>query len=201
MRISLRQLDPQAQALFISDITEAVDVLRDGGIILYPTDTIWGIGCDATNVGAVKKIFALKRRDDSKALITLVPSDTWIERYVEEVPEIAWELMEAAVDPLTIVYDKGKNLAPNLYAPDGSIGIRVTHELFSSELCKRLKVPVVSTSANVSGLVAPSSFSEISQEIISGVDYVCRWNRQSSVINRPSGVIKISAGGVFKILR
>lgn len=187
--------------LFRSDIDNACEVLQRGGVILYPTDTVWGIGCDATNPEAVAKIFAIKQRDDSKALITLVPSDSWIERYVTEVPEIAWELLEAAVDPLTIVYDKGRNLAPNLMAPDGSIGLRVTKERYSSELCRRFKRPIVSTSANISGQPAPAIYSRISLEIIDKVDYVAQYRRYDTTEAKPSGVIKISAGGVFKILR
>lgn len=187
--------------IFRSDIDNACEVLQRGGVILYPTDTVWGVGCDATNPEAVAKIFAIKQRDDSKALITLVPSDSWIERYVTEVPEIAWELLEAAVDPLTIVYDKGRNLAPNLMAPDGSIGLRVTKERYSSELCRRFKRPIVSTSANISGQPAPAIYSRISPEIIDKVDYVAQYRRYDTTEAKPSGVIKISAGGVFKILR
>lgn len=187
--------------LFRTDIDNSCKVLAQGGLILYPTDTVWGIGCDATNAEAVAKVFALKQRDDSKALITLVPSDAWIERYVEDVPEVAWELLEAAVEPLTIVYDRGRNLAPNLLAADGSIGIRVTKERYSAELCRRFKRPIVSTSANISGQPAPALFSEISPEITGNVDYVADYRRNDITGAKPSGVIKIGAGGVFKILR
>lgn len=185
----------------LSDLNKAVETLKRGGIILYPTDTVWGIGCDATNPDAVKKVYDIKHRSDSKALITLVPNEAWIERYVKEVPEIAWELIEAAVDPLTIIYDEGKNLAANLLASDGSIGIRVTRDRFCQALCNALKKPIVSTSANISGSTTPSLYSEISGDIINAVDYVVQWRRTNSSPHKPSGVIKISKGGVFKILR
>lgn len=185
----------------LSDLNKAVETLKRGGIILYPTDTVWGIGCDATNPDAVKKVYDIKHRSDSKALITLVPNEAWIERYVKEVPEIAWELIEAAVDPITIIYDEGKNLAANLFASDGSIGIRVTRDRFCQALCNALKKPIVSTSANISGSTTPSLYSEISGNIINAVDYVVKWRRADSSPHKPSGVIKISKGGVFKILR
>lgn len=184
-----------------SDISEAIRVLRDGGLILYPTDTVWGIGCDATNPQAVDKVFKLKQRQDSKALITLVDSLAALERIVPEVPEVAYELIDAAVDPITIVYDHGINVAPALLAPDGSIGVRLTHERFSSELCRRLRRPIVSTSANISGVAAPAAFDQISPEIFDHVDYVCQYGRELPWADKPSTVIKISAGGLFKILR
>lgn len=183
------------------DIDRAVEVLKKGGLILYPTDTVWGIGCDATNTQAVAKVYSLKKRDDSKALITLVGSEAALERAVEEVPEVAWQLIEAAVSPVTIVYDRGAGVADNLLAPDGSLAVRLTLEEFSRQLCQRLRRPLVSTSANVSGTPTPRCFSEISQEIIDGVDYVCASRRDEPPCATPSMVIKISAGGEFKILR
>lgn len=183
------------------DIKKAIDVLRKGGIILYPTDTVWGIGCDATNDEAVKRIYELKRRADSKSLIVLVDSEAALERCVEDVPEVAWQLIEVAVDPLTIVYDKGRGLAPSLLASDGSIGVRITREKFSAELCRRLRRPLVSTSANISGQPAAGCFDGISQEILDGVDYVCTSRRDEPRGARPSGVIKVSDGGLIKVLR
>ena len=131
------------------DIRQAVEVMRRGGVILYPTDTIWGIGCDATNEEAVRRVYDIKKRDDSKALICLVDSDHRLQRYVSDVPNVAWDLIEYATRPLTIIFDKAKNLAPNLLAEDGSVGIRVTREEFSRQLCYRFQKAVVSTSANV----------------------------------------------------
>lgn len=185
----------------IADIERACRVMREGGIILYPTDTIWGLGCDATNAEAVARIYEIKRRADHKALITLVPDDVWVERYVEDVPEVAWELMEAAVDPLTIVYDKGKNVAHNLMGEDGSIGIRVTGEFYSRELCRRLRKPIVSTSANVSGQVSPRVFADIGKEIIDAADYVAGYRRADNCAGKASTVIKLGSGGLIKILR
>lgn len=183
------------------DINKAIEVLRKGGIILYPTDTVWGIGCDATNEEAVKRIYALKQRTDSKSMIVLVDSEAALERAVEDVPEVAWQLIEVAVDPLTIVFDKGRGLAPSLLADDGSIGVRITREKFSNELCKRLRRPLVSTSANISGRPTPRSFSEIDAEILKGVDYVVESRRDEVENPRPSGVIKVSEGGVIKVIR
>ena len=185
----------------IADIERACRVMREGGIILYPTDTIWGLGCDATNAEAVARIYEIKRRADHKALITLVPDDVWVERYVEEVPEVAWELMEAAVDPLTIVYDKGKNVAHNLMGEDGSIGIRVTGEFYSRELCRRLRKPIVSTSANVSGQISPRVFADIGKEIIDAADYVAGYRRADDCAGKASTVIKLGSGGRLKMLR
>lgn len=188
-------------ASFKADINQALEVLRKGGIILYPTDTVWGIGCDATNQEAVKRVYQLKRRTDSKAMIVLVDSPAMVEHYVEEMPEIAWDLIEAAVNPMTIVYDKAIGLAPNLGAFDGSVGIRVTTEKFSSMLCRRLHHPLVSTSANISGNPTPKVFNEISTEIINGVDYVVAYRRDDTKPHAPSSVIKLSNSGEVKILR
>ncbi|MDE6654191.1 MAG: threonylcarbamoyl-AMP synthase [Muribaculaceae bacterium] len=187
---------------YSEDIRQAVDVLRRGGVILYPTDTVWGIGCDATNSAAVRRVFDIKRRADGKALITLVESTDALFRVVENVPDVALELIDVSVDPVTIVYDKGVGVAPELPAPDGSLAVRITRERFSARLCRALRRPLVSTSANISGRPTPAAFSDISPEVISAVDYVCssrRTERREAV--RPSMIIKISDNGVFKILR
>ncbi len=189
------------QKLDNADLTAAIDTLRKGGIILYPTDTIWGIGCDATNSEAVKRVFDIKQRADSKALITLVGNEAALERVVDEVPEVAWQLIEVADRPITIVYDHGRGVAPELLAHDGSIGVRLTREAFSAELCNRLRRPIVSTSANLSGHPAPATFAQIDPMIISQVDYVCTSRRDDKVSAVPSMVIKLSADGLFKILR
>ncbi|MGN0219414.1 MAG: L-threonylcarbamoyladenylate synthase [Muribaculaceae bacterium] len=183
------------------DIDRAVAVLKSGGVILYPTDTVWGIGCDATNSEAVRRVYQIKRRDDSKALITLVGSVAALERVVDKVPDVGYELLDAAVDPLTIVYDKGLGVAPELLAPDGSIGVRLTAETFSRRLCNTLRRPLVSTSANVSGCPSPVFFKDISPEIIKAVDYVCTSRRDDLTPHRPSCVIRLSENGTFKILR
>lgn len=183
------------------DLRKALETLRNGGIILYPTDTIWGIGCDASNKDAVEKIFRLKRRADSKSMLSLVGSAAQLDRSVREVPEAAEMLIEAAVNPLTIIYDNPVGLAPNLLAEDGSAGIRITSEPFSKALCERLRRPVVSTSANISGRPAPSCFREISKEIIDGVDYVVEYSRNNSSRCMPSNIIKVSDSGIVKVIR
>lgn len=175
--------------------------MRRGGVILYPTDTVWGIGCDATNPEAVEKVFKIKKRADSKALITLVDSVAALERIVDDIPEVGYQLIEAAVEPLTIVFDKGIGVAPQLLASDGSIGVRITSEPFSKKLCSTFRRPIVSTSANISGEESPHSFDEISDEILSSVDYVCQSKRNAPWATKASTVIKLSEGGLFKILR
>ncbi len=183
------------------DLKKAIEVLQNGGLILYPTDTIWGIGCDATNAEAVKKVYDLKQREDSKSMLVLLDNDAKLQSYVEEVPEMAWSLIELTTKPLTIIYPKAKNLAPNLLAEDQSIGIRVTDEDFSKQLCSRFKKPIVSTSANVSGQPSPQNFSEISDEIKEGVDYVVGY-RQDEVSNpAPSSIIKLEVDGQIQIIR
>lgn len=183
------------------DVRRCADTLRKGGILVYPTDTIWGIGCDATDSEAVRKIYSLKRRSDSKAMIILVDSIEMLERYIDEIPEVAYQLIEAAVKPMTIVYDKGIRLAPELLAEDGSVGIRVTSDPFCRALCRAIRHPIVSTSANISGSPAARFFSEISTEILSGADCIAHWRRKDRSISAPSSVIKLSSGGEIKILR
>ncbi len=183
------------------DIAEAVAVMRRGGVIAYPTDTVWGLGCDARNSAAVRRIFEIKRRCEAKALITLVDSMAILERTVDEVPEVAEQLIEAAVDPVTVIYDRGRDVAPELLADDGSIGVRLTREPFSAGLCRAMRGPVVSTSANFSGEPTPLDFSSIDPELLGLTDYVCRSRRDEAPAPKASTVIKISAGGLFKILR
>lgn len=183
------------------DIKKAVEVMKKGGVILYPTDTVWGIGCDATNADAVAKVYAIKHRDDSKALICLVDSDAIIQRYVRNVPEVAWDLLELAEKPTTVILDNAVNLAPNLIAEDGSIAMRITRESFSKELCYRFQKPIVSTSANISGEPAAQNYCDISEELINAVDYVCWSRRQEHKPHTPSSIIKLSENGEVKIIR
>lgn len=147
------------------DIKKACEVMAAGGIILYPTDTIWGIGCDATNEKAVQRVYELKRRADNKAMLVLMDSEAKLDRYVSDVPDIAWDLISVSDKPLTIIYSSAKNLATNLLGADGSVGIRITNEEFSKKLCERFRKPLVSTSANVSGEPSPANFSEVSEVI------------------------------------
>lgn len=183
------------------DIKKAVEVMKKGGVILYPTDTVWGIGCDATNADAVAKVYAIKHRDDTKALICLVDSDARIQRYVRNVPEVAWDLLELAEKPTTVILDNAVNLAPNLIAEDGSIAMRITREPFSKELCYRFQKPIVSTSANISGEPAAQNYCDISEELINAVDYVCWSRRQEHKPHTPSSIIKLSENGDVKIIR
>ena len=183
------------------DIKRALEVLHEGGVILYPTDTIWGIGCDATCEKAVERIYHIKGRTDSKSMLMLMENVNFLERYVEEVPEIAFDLVELSDKPLTIIYPGAKNLAKNLIAEDGSIGIRISNETFTRQLIQRFKKPVVSTSANISGGPSPAFFAEINSEIINAVDYVVNYRQDERTPANPSGIIKLGVGGEIQIIR
>lgn len=183
------------------DVKKAVEVMRKGGVILYPTDTVWGIGCDATNADAVAKVYNIKHRDDSKALICLVDSDVRMQKYVRNVPEVAWDLLELSDTPTTVILDNAVNLAPNLIAEDGSIAMRITRETFSKELCYRFQKPIVSTSANISGEPAAQNYCDISEELLKAVDYVCWARRQEHKPHTPSKIIKLAQNGEVKIIR
>jgi len=183
------------------DLAQAVSVLREGGIILYPTDTVWGIGCDATNQDAVRRIYELKRREDSKSMLVLLDGAGKLQGYVQEVPSAAWDLLDTAVKPMTIIYPGAKNFAPNLVAEDGSIGIRITSEIYSKSLCERLHRPLVSTSANISGEKTARMFSEITKEILEGVDYVAQYRRDDKEPARPSSIIKLGLHNEITIIR
>ena len=196
------------------DIQAALRVLREGGIIVYPTDTVWGLGCDATNAEAVACLYALKEREDSKSMLVLLDSPAKLNYYVTDVPETAWALLEATyndemsaalndgiVKPLTIIYPGARNMAANLIAEDGSIGIRITREPFSKALCEQLRHPLVSTSANISGHPTARFYHEIEQAVLDRADYVCRFRREDDVPCEPSSIIKVNADGTFVIIR
>ena len=195
------------------DIKKAVEVMRRGGVILYPTDTVWGIGCDATNAEAVAKVYKIKQRDDSKALICLVDSDARLQRYIRNVPDVAWQLIDAmdngqlimdkgqSPKPTTLILDGAINLAENLIAEDGSIGIRITNEPFSKELCYRFQKAIVSTSANISGEPAAQNYCDIDPRILEAVDYVCWSRRQEHKPHTPSSIIKLKENGEVEIIR
>jgi len=184
-----------------NDIKRALEVLHTGGIILYPTDTIWGIGCDATNEQAVERIYQIKKREDSKSMLVLMENINFLSRYVEEVPEIAYDLIEVSDKPLTIIYPGAKNLAKNLIARDGSVGIRLTNEDFTRQLIQRFRKPIVSTSANLSGTTSPVSFDDIGSEIRDAVDYVVEYRQNDLTSATPSSIIKLGVGGEIEILR
>ena len=205
------------------DIRLAIDTLRKGGVILYPTDTVWGIGCDATNPDAVQRVYTIKQRDDSKALICLVDSDARLQRYIRNVPDVAWQLIDSVTlgsghfvtsdrnitkcpdpnvtRPTTLILDGAVNLAPNLIAEDGSIGIRITNEPFSKELCYRFQKAIVSTSANISGEPAAQNYCDIDPRILEAVDYVCWTRRQEHKPHTPSSIIKLKSNGEVTIIR
>ncbi len=187
------------------DIRQAVEVMRKGGVILYPTDTVWGIGCDATNAEAVRRVYEIKQRDDSKALICLVDSDARMQRYIRNVPDVAWQLIDSLQDadakPTTLILDGAINLADNLIAEDGSIGIRITNEPFSKELCYRFQKAIVSTSANISGEPAAQNYCDIDPRILKAVDYVCWSRRQEHKPHTPSSIIRLKENGEVTIIR
>lgn len=183
------------------EVAKALKVVQDGGIILYPTDTIWGIGCDATNTEAVKKIFALKQREEAKSMIILLDTDNKLQSYVREVPDIAYDLIEYAENPLTLVMPGAKNISEALIAADGSVGIRVAKHPFCEQLIQRLRKPLVSTSANISGQPSPQNFGEIAQDIIEGVDYVVDIDQHDTSLKKPSTIMRLAPDGRFEFLR
>ena len=186
---------------FDKDINAAVEVMRRGGVILYPTDTVWGIGCDATNPEAVAKVYAIKHREDSKAMICLVDSEARLQRYVRNVPNVAWDVIEMATQPVTVILDGASNLAPNLLAEDGSVAMRVTREPFSNQLCYRFQKAIVSTSANISGMPPASNYRDIDPELLQAVDYVCTSRRQENQPHTPSRIIRLRPHGEVEIIR
>ena len=183
------------------DIKNAVEVLRKGGVILYPTDTIWGIGCDATNPDAVRRVYEIKKREDSKALICLVDSANRMQRYFRNVPDVAWDLVDYATKPLTLILDDAVNIAPNLLAEDGSLGIRVTNAELSKQMCYRFQKAIVSTSANISGEPAAQNYRDIDPRILEAVDYVCWSRRQEHKPHTPSSIIRLRHDGQVEVIR
>ncbi len=183
------------------EINKAFEVLKNGGVILYPTDTIWGIGCDATNADAVEKVFKLKGRSAEKSMIVLLDTDSKLQSYVKDVPEIVYDLIEFAENPLTIIYSGAKNLAPNAIAEDGSIGIRIIRQEFCVQLLQRFRKPIISTSANLSGEPSPVSFFDIGSEIMQGVDYVVNWDQNVISNGKSSTIMKVEPGGKFSFIR
>jgi L-threonylcarbamoyladenylate synthase len=183
------------------DIVKALETLKKGGIILYPTDTVWGLGCDATDDVAVQKLFTIKSRPDAKSMLILMENPALLDRYVDDVPSIAWDLIEISTTPLTIIYPGARNLAKSLIGEDGTIGIRFTKEAFTRELLSRFRKPIVSTSANITGQPAPSIFIEITDEIKSRVDYIVKFRQDDVTPGKPSGIIKLQTNGQIEIIR
>ena len=183
------------------DLKNALDIMKKGGVILYPTDTIWGIGCDATNTKAVERIYQIKKREDSKSMLIIVDEAWRVSDYIKEVPEIALQLIEVTDTPLTIIYPGAKGISSKLISDDGSIGIRVSSDEFCRKIVGGLNRPIVSTSANISGSPSPQNFSEISEEIVKAVDYVVKWRQEEKGKSKPSSIIKIGTGGEIEIIR
>ena len=186
---------------FKKEFPQLLKVLKAGGIILYPTDTIWGIGCDATNAAAVEKIYALKKREDSKSMLLLLDNESRLQTYVDSIPDIAWELISASDEPITIIYPGAKNLASNLPASDGSIGVRISMDPFNRELIRQLGKPLVSTSANISGSPSPQIFDEISEKIKNGVDYLTVYRQEDTERKKASSILKFNEDGSFVMIR
>lgn len=182
------------------EIVKAYEVIKEGGIILYPTDTVWGIGCDATNVEAVAKIYKLKQRAETQSMIVLMNGEKMMYNVFKEIPEVAWQIMDLSENPTTLVLDNPRNVAPNLIAPDKTLGIRIIKEPFCFKLLERMKKPLVSTSANISGQPTPKSFKEISPEIIKGVDYVVNLHKDK-IAGKPSTIIKLTSDSQVKVIR
>ncbi len=195
------EITPEIKQQIHEDVNKACEVMKRGGVILYPTDTVWGIGCDATNEDAVKRVYEIKRRVDSKSMIVLVDRAVKVDFYIKDVPEIAWDLIELADKPLTIVYPDALNLAKNLVASDGTVAIRVTNEHFSYKLCERFKKAIVSTSANISGEPTPANFAQIDDAVKSAVDYVVQYRQEDAKKAKASSIIKLGVGGVIEIIR
>jgi L-threonylcarbamoyladenylate synthase len=186
---------------FEEDLKNSLKVLREGGVILYPTDTVWGLGCDATSVSAVEKIYKIKSREETKSLIILVDGPGMLERYVKDIPEVVFQITEVSDSPLTIIYPAGKNLAQGVCSEDGSVGIRISNDDFCSELIRRFRKPVVSTSANISGRPSPSNFDGIGETIKAAADYVVKYRQDDRRKYSVSPVIKVEKNNVFKIIR
>lgn len=183
------------------EVEKAAKVLSEGGLILYPTDTIWGIGADATDPAAVARIYELKQREDSKSMLVLTDSLETLARWVEKIPEEALRLINTTTEPLTVIYDSPVGIAENLRADDGSLGIRITAEEFSRQLCRKFGKPIVSTSANISGEPSARQFSEISGKIMAGVDYVVNYRRDDPSSGRPSRIVKVASDGTTTVIR
>jgi L-threonylcarbamoyladenylate synthase len=183
------------------EVARALKVVQEGGIILYPTDTIWGIGCDATNTEAIKKIYQLKQRDEAKSMIILLDTDHKLESYIQEVPSIAYDLIEYAENPLTLVMPGAKNVSPALISADGTLGVRVVKHDFCQQLIQRLRKPLVSTSANISGKSSPQNFGQVAQEIIDGVDYIVDLEQYDNERKNPSTIMRLQPDGRFEFIR
>jgi len=196
----LDKMNMSEQELINIEVHNAYEAIKNGGIILYPTDTVWGIGCDATNPEAIKKIYALKQREESKSMIVLMNSDRMLYQVFNQIPETAWQILDLAERPTTLILDNPKNVAPNLIAPDKTLGMRLVKEPFCFKLMERMKKPLVSTSANISGMPTPTRFKEIDHHILDGVDYVVNLHHEK-IAAIPSAIIKLGNDMTVKVIR
>jgi L-threonylcarbamoyladenylate synthase len=183
------------------DIRNSLEVLRDGGTFLYPTDTVWGLGCDATNYQAVDKIYRIKRRYESKSLIILLHDFDSLSIYIKKIPAITFDLLDSIDSPVTVIYSNARNLPPNIIAKDGTIGIRIVKEKFCSELIRQFGRPIVSTSANISGEPTPAIFNQVSEEIRKSVDYVVNYRQSVYTQAKTSTIIRLYENGEYHMIR
>jgi L-threonylcarbamoyladenylate synthase len=183
-----------------AEVHKAFEVIQNGGIILYPTDTVWGIGCDATNTEAIKKIYALKQREETKSMIVLMNGEKMMYNVFKDIPEVAWQILDLSEKPTTLILDNPRNVAANIIAEDKTLGVRIVKEPFCFKLMERMKKPLVSTSANITGMFTPKTFKEISPEIIKGVDYVVNLHHEK-ICDKPSTIIKLTSDSQVKIIR
>lgn len=184
----------------LEEIKKSLLILKKGGIILYPTDTVWGIGCDATNNMAIEKLYKLKQRKENNPMICLVNDFKMLNQYIEEVPEVAYDILKYAAKPTTIIFDRPLHVAENIIAADNTLAVRVSKDKFCKQLIRKFKKPLVSTSANISGRPTPKSFKEIAPEILEGVDYVVNLPQEKKS-SKPSAIIKLSTDGKVKVVR
>lgn len=183
------------------EINKAIEVLESGGLLLYPTETVWGLGCDASNEQAVDRLLDLKGRGQAQGLIVLLGSDVQLEQHVENIPEVAWDIIDGSDKPITIIYDSVKGIASNVSAADGSAAIRVTRDEFCSRLVQKFRKPLVSTSANTSGQMHADLYENLEPRILEGVDYVVNLKRNERLMGKPSSVVKLASNGEIKIIR
>lgn len=186
---------------FRDDINNALEILRKGGVILYPADTVWALGCDATNSKAVQRIIEIKKRKKQQGMLVLLENINLVSSYIDDLPDVAFDIMELAVKPTTIVFEKAKNIALNLLDSNGNIGIRITTEPFTQQLIQRFRKPVVLSSANISGQASPENFAQIPEEIKQAVDYTVNYRQNETQSHRSSSIIQLGSGGLVKIIQ
>lgn len=192
---------PRLPDKVFEEVVKIAEIMKSGGVVIYPTDTIWGIGCDAGNHEAVEKIYKIKERDFSKSMLVLIDRDNKLSRYVKDIPDPAWDILDYATKPTTIIFDKPYNIAENLMAEDGSVGFRVCGDKYCQEIVKKLGRPIVSTSANFSGDPSPKNFETINKELLKRADYVSNYRRREKRMKAASTIIKLGNDSSVKVIR